>query len=110
MELLTMKYAHFRADMITLIKALKKTIHDDYRVEGCEDSTTPMMQVTIGADANGWNYQTGDNSYTGGAYGYATWAVVTIDRRTNSKVYAEVIISELEENAPDDAPIFDGEK
>jgi len=52
-----------------LFKALKQYIGDDYRAS--EDEDTPGMCVTIGFtpetednDAS-WNYQTGDNSFTG---------------------------------------------
>lgn len=97
-----MRERNFRVQMVALIKGLKPTIGDDYRGNGCEGSKTPSMDVTIGADVNGWSYQTGDNSFTGGAYGYRQWATVTIDRRSNSRMVAEDIISQL----MDDETIF----
>lgn len=38
------------------------------------------LQLTIGVSEDGkkWGYQTGDNSVTGGAYGFPHWAVVDI--------------------------------
>jgi hypothetical protein len=51
------------------------------------------IDITIGVNKEGtsWNYQTGDNSYTGGAYGLANWAVVTYtDNITIGTVIAEV--------------------
>jgi hypothetical protein len=70
------------AEIRSLLIELKKTIGDDYRADG--DCDYPSMCVTIGADGKGnWRYQTGDNSYTGGAYGYPHWAVITLDRRSN---------------------------
>lgn len=101
-----MRERNFRPEMVRLIKMLKKSIGDEFRGSGSEDATTPSMDVTVGADADGWSYQTGDNSYTGGAYGYATWAVVTIDRRSNSREVADDIVSQLFDLSPEDAPIF----
>lgn len=93
-----MRERNFRVQIVALIKALKPTIGAEYRGSGCEDSKTPSMDVTIGADVNGWAYQTGDNSFTGGAYGYSQWATVTIDRRSNSRMVAEDVISQLRED------------
>ena len=84
-----------------LFKALKKHIGDEYRAR--DDDTLPGMCVTIGFtpaadDTAGnitvhkparWNYQTGDNSYTGGAYGHPHWAVVSLYRRSNCRELAE---------------------
>ena len=77
-----------------LFKALKPQIDDDYRASDDPDDNTPAMLVTIGyTPAEGetpasWNYQTGDNSYTGGAYGHTHWGVVTLTRRSNSRELA----------------------
>lgn len=99
-----MRERNFRPQMVALIKELKKQIGDEYRAS--DDSTRPSMSVTVGADADGWSYQTGDNSYTGGAYGYATWAVVEIDRRSNSRSAADDIVRQLFELQDEDALIF----
>jgi hypothetical protein len=72
-----------------LLKSLKPTIGDDYRCSDDPDDNTPGMCVTIGftpatedSDAS-WSYQTGDNSYSGGAYGHPHWAVLSLYRRSN---------------------------
>lgn len=84
------------SELASLIVSLKKTIGDDYRAYEDDDSTTPSMLVTVGANEKGeWSYQTGDNSYTGGAYGFPHWAVVAIDRRSNSRDVARDIQSQL---------------
>lgn len=46
-----------------------------------------FLCVTFGANENlsDWNYQTGDNSYTGGAYGFRYWGLCYLRPRTNSK-------------------------
>lgn len=81
-----------------LLVFLKTTIGDDYRCD--DESNIPSMQVTIGANGNGrseWSYQTGDNSYTGGAYYYPHWAIVYLDRRSNSTELARDIRSQLDD-------------
>ena len=40
------------------------------------------LGTTAGRDSFGW--QTGDNSYAGGAYSYPLWAVVSLDLRKHS--------------------------
>lgn len=83
-------------ELAALFVHLKRHIDDDYRVEFQEDDI-PTMQVTIGCDLDtgGWSYQTGDNSFTGGAYGYPVWAVVYLQRRSNSRDLAHDVISQL---------------
>ncbi len=76
-----------------LLIDLKRHIGDEYRAD--EESEAPSMSVTIGTDGNGWNYQTGDNSFTGGAYGFPHWAVVTLERRSNSTDLARDVVSQL---------------
>lgn len=97
-------------ELSALLKTLKLAIHDDYRYQGFEESDyedggrkigglpgLPSMTVTIGwSDETGeWNYQTGDNSYTGGAYCYPHWAVVDLYRRSDSRDLARDIRSQL---------------
>lgn len=85
------------ADLSALIRAVKRTIADDYRAD--EYDTIPGISLTIGwSDVTGdWSYQTGDNSYTGGAYGYPCWAVVSVYRVTNSRDTARDIRRQLED-------------
>jgi len=69
-----------------LIASLIPQIDDDYRATEDPDDDVPGMCLTIGftpeteeRDAS-WNYQTGDNSYTGGAYSHPHWGVVSLYR------------------------------
>lgn len=83
-----------------LLVSLKSDIGDDYRAD--DENDTPAMSVTVGADTAGdWSYQTGDNSFSGGAYHYPYWAVVTLERRSNSTELARDIIEQLAEQFPD---------
>jgi hypothetical protein len=85
-------------DLTALFVSLKKDIGDEYRTE-CQEDDIPTMDVTIGwCDKSGdWSYQTGDNSFTGGAYGYPHWAVVCLQRRSNSRELARYVQSQLDE-------------
>lgn len=86
-----------------LLRALKADIGDDYRASDDPDDTTPGMCVTIGATWNeedqtiSWSYQTGDNSYSGGAYGHPAWAMVSLYRRSNSRELAADIANQIGE-------------
>lgn len=78
------------------MKKVKQTVIDDLKLlipflvgfmvseerSSCQEphETTPMMDLTVGftEDLNQWNYQTGDNSFPGGAYGLPIWAIATI--------------------------------
>jgi hypothetical protein len=86
------------ADLSLLVRSLKPTILDDYRSPGTDpDDTIPSMDLTIGwsPDDGDWSYQTGDNSFTGGAYLHPIWAVTTIDRRINSREVARDLRDQL---------------
>lgn len=73
-----------------LLRLLKRDIADDYRCTDDAEDTTPGMLVTFGLDENGeWSYQTGDNSYTGGAYGFHYWGLAYLNRRSNCKKLAQ---------------------
>lgn len=80
-------------ELASLIKSIKSDIGDDYRA--FEEDTLPGIQLTIGADERGWAYQTGDNSYSGGAYLHRFWGVAGVYRRSNSREVARDIISQI---------------
>lgn len=87
-----------------LLKSLKADICDDYRASDDPDDNTPGMCVTIGFTPSdedsdcSWSYQTGDNSFTGGAYGHANWAVISLYRRSNSTKLAKDIADQIAES------------
>lgn len=89
------------ADLARLVRAVKAQIDDDYRA--FEDDDEPGIQLTVGwdADTGDWSYQTGDNSFTGGAYGYPRWAVVGVYRDSNVRDVAREIREQLAELAAD---------
>jgi hypothetical protein len=89
-----------RKDLYTLFCGLKKGI-GPYDLIETGDGDIPGIDVTIGCtfdfdDASiSWSYQTGDNSYTGGAYGHPEWFTCSVMKRTNCKELANEIIDEI---------------
>ena len=81
-------------DLSKLVRWVKPQICADYIDE---DDTLPSICLTVGADMNNgdWGYQTGDNSYIGGAYCFHDWAVVAVYRRSNSIDLARDIRAQL---------------
>jgi hypothetical protein len=86
-----------KKELTRIIKSIKKTICDDYRA--FEEDDIPGIQLTVGhnPETRKWDYQTGDNSYSGAAYFYPNWAVVGVYRRSNSEQLASDIINQLKD-------------
>ena len=86
-------------DITDLLISLKSQICDDYRAsDDPDDDDMPGMQVTISTNGNDtWNYQTGDNSFSGGCYGDPYWAVISLYRRSNCRDLAREAINELKD-------------
>ena len=83
--------------LASLIKSIKSDIHDDCRADECDD--TPGICLTVGADETGWDYQTGDNSFSGGVYLYPYWGVASIYRRSNSRDIARDLLDQIQDAA-----------
>lgn len=85
-----------------LLRLLKREIGDDYRCTDDPEDKTPGMLVTFGLSDDGeWGYQTGDNSFTGGAYGLPFWGLAYLNRRSNCKELAQYAMDEALEQMPD---------
>ena len=89
----------FIPEWTSLIAALIPEIQDDYRATDDPDDNEPGMQVTIATDekASEWGYQTGDNSYTGGAYSFPHWAVLYLSRDSDPKDIANEAADQIAE-------------
>lgn len=90
-------------ELSSLIRSIKMDIPHgaaaaDYTDTGNGD-TSPSIDVTIGytPKTGNWGYQTGDNSYSGGAYGHPNWATTRVYPRSNSRELARDIIAQLSE-------------
>lgn len=104
------EYRRLEREVTRLLKSLKQDIGDDYRAS--DDDTLPSMQVTIGASVESidavhqstaparlvWHYQTGDNSYSGGAYGHPNWGVISLYRRSNCAELAHDCVEQIAES------------
>lgn len=81
------KISAFRREVESLLKQLKK------------DFDSPEVQVTIGAKFQDnefdWDYQTGNNEYSGAAYLYPHWGVTTLYKRSNCKDLAQDIVVDV---------------
>lgn len=76
---------------------IREFISDNFKSFLQDAEEFGSIELTIAVDANGssWNYQTGDNSFTGGAYGLEHWAVTGIDADSDSEAVADEIINQL---------------
>lgn len=84
-------------ELAKLIDSIKPDIEDDFRDNEDEE---PGIDITIGCSYDEeWSYQTGDNSYTGGAYSHPFWGVGRITRRCNSRELAKEIIEDCLDQA-----------
>lgn len=97
------EYRRLEKQVTLLLKSLKQDIGDEYRATDDPDDNTPGMQVTIGATPQSdgvlsWAYQTGDNSYSGGAYSHHNWGVIYLYRRSNCAELAKQAVEEIAES------------
>lgn len=60
-----------------------------------------FISLTVGwtPATGGWSWQTGDNSFDGGAYGHPVWAVVSVASNSDAVSVAEEILDQLAEQA-----------
>lgn len=87
-----------RPQVAYILSILKEDIRDEFRCTDDPDDNPPGMCVTIGASPDGsWSHQTGDNSFTGGAYGHPVWGVVYLYRDTDVDGAAESVLDEIAE-------------
>lgn len=86
--------ATLEIELAELCAELIPIIADDYRAD--DSDTVPSMALTVGADDTGaWGYQTGDNSYSGGAYGFPHWGVVSLYRDSDPAAIARDLVDQI---------------
>ena len=93
------------------IIAIKKSVYwPDFQPGGIasspDDDGPGFLQITFGAneDLSDWNFQTGDNSFTGGAYGFPYWGICYIRPSTDSKEAAREAIDQILEQIAQSQP------
>jgi len=64
-----------------------------------DDDETPGILLTVGwdPDSGNWDWQSGDNSFQGAAYGYPVWAVVDIRADTDTSDAVGCILLQLDD-------------
>ena len=88
-----------------LLESLKRDIEDDYRCSDDPGDDTPGMCVTIGFTPEteekdySWHYQTGDNSFSGGAYLHRNWGVIYLYRDSDVAELVKQAADEIGESA-----------
>lgn len=85
-------YNEFRKEIEELLKNCKGAYLD---------SNQRDLDITVGVTPEeggfDWNYQTGDNSFTGGAYGHPHWVLLYLTRRSNCRELSKEAVSQLRE-------------
>lgn len=84
------------AALVRHVKSQVPLADPDYVADGDDK---PGIDLTIGVNtlSGEWSWQSGDNSYTGGAYGYRDWGVARVYRGTNSRECARDLINQVAE-------------
>lgn len=94
-----------KLELIALFEALKTDIDkapivyiDDIDYDE-EEYCQPYISVTIGYTpaTKQWDYQTGDNSFTGGAYLHPKWAVVDLFEDSDCNSLTSDVFNQLAE-------------
>lgn len=87
-------YNTFRKEVEELLKFQKA-----YLRPGCKDLRE--IDVTIGVTLSegefSWGYQTGDNSFIGGAYGHPHWVLLSVTSRCNCRELSKDAVEQLKE-------------
>jgi len=70
----------------------------------CDEEDTPGICLTVGWNhkTGKWDWQTGDNTYSGRAYGYPIWAFVDLHADTDAQTAASDILAQLEDQIDDE--------
>lgn len=87
------------------LKSIIDSIATDYAENYKDDEEVDYILLTVGTngelcEVSGsvlFGAQTGDNSYTGGAYGYRNWGLGYIDDESDHDDVADGIIEQLSE-------------
>jgi hypothetical protein len=84
--------------LVKLVKAIKEDVRQHGGNAFSFQTGAKSLTLTVGASGEGrdsWSFQTGDNSFMGGAYLYPHWAVVEVSVRDNAEEVADDILDQL---------------
>lgn len=85
-------YNEFRKDTEELLIRMKKQFLGSH-LKGLHIT----IGVTLSDEGFEWNYQTGDNSFTGGAYGHPHWVNIYLKGRSNCRELSKDAVEQLQE-------------
>jgi hypothetical protein len=90
-----------KEDFEKLFESLKREITEETLVE-TGDGLKKGIDVTLGFTYNeeneflwDWDYQAGDNSFFGAAYGHPNWATVTVFPRSDCRDLVEDVLEQV---------------
>jgi len=81
-------------DLQKALTCVKREIQDDYIQD---DDDAPSIQVTLACSETGYALQTGDNAYSGCAYGHDKWGVGSVYRCSDCTELAKELIDQIRE-------------
>ena len=86
-------------DVAALVRHVKAQVPQSDPDYIADEDDKPGIDLTIGVNVltGEWSWQSGDNSYTGGAYGYRDWGAPRVYRATNSRECARDLINQVAE-------------
>lgn len=86
--------------LVDLVRSCIGSIDGDCRATDDPEDYQPGMQLTIGCDKTlaDYGWQTGDNSYTGGAYSFPFWGVAYLFRDSDPEETAREMVEEILES------------
>lgn len=87
-------YSTFRKEAEDILKFLKSYLQTD---RGSSQEIYITIGVTPTEDGFSWGYQTGDNSFTGGAYGHPHWVLLYLRGRSNCRELSKEAVNQLKD-------------
>ena len=88
-------------EIAALVRHVKSYVPKDDSDYIADEEDKPGIDLTIGVDVEtgDWSYQSGDNSYMGGAYRYRDWGVTRVYRSSNSRDVARDLLDQVADAA-----------
>lgn len=95
------EYKRLSSEVKEDIQEFLKTTWKEHLASIEEEQDSLDITFATNDDGDQWNYQTGDNSFTGGCYSLPHWAVGIIHSDTTPAELTTEIIDQLEELLPE---------
>lgn len=90
---------NIKPSLVSLIERLKQDIELNPKdfTESEDDDAAPYIKITIAcnADLKDWQFQTGDNSYSGACYHRKHWGIIDVFQDSDAALVADYLISDM---------------